>query len=467
MGPVPFSKIEQLAPDQSSLDAARKLVKPANWPTLATDEAGLVWGECQGSGSSPYRVILSEEDAGYKCTCPSRKFPCKHTLALMWIRADGKAAFAKGSPPDWVGDWLSRRRGPGSRPAESSDAPRASIAATSAAAPDEAPDPKGEARAAAQRERLRQEREASILRGLDELDIWLGDQLEQGFASFPTVAVERCRLVVQRLVDAKAGGLATRVETLVADLFGIPDQERASWLMTEFGKLHLIAEAYRRQDALPEDLRADVRQAVGWSLSREALLADPQALRVTARWVVMAAMQVVQPDKLRRIETWLARCGDGEGPRFALLMDFVPVSVSVVGKNYVPGENFEAEMIFYPSAAPLRSLIGRQTSELSQQPAEWRPLHDVPGAIAAHESAIARRPWLDAAPFAVSSAAVRASGKALWLTDPAGEHGVRIKGGEFERSLTETTIDAAFGIFDGTELALKFATTPLGRWAAA
>jgi hypothetical protein len=67
-----LAKIEALAPDQAALDAARKLLKPATWPTLACDETGLVWGEAQGSGATPYRVVISEADAGYKCTCPSR-----------------------------------------------------------------------------------------------------------------------------------------------------------------------------------------------------------------------------------------------------------------------------------------------------------------------------------------------------------------------------------------------------------
>src|ERR1700757_2443040 len=127
MPPLSLEKIEALAPDQSSVDAARKLLKSGSWPRLAWDGAELVWGECQGSGATPYRVVISESDAGYKCTCPSRKFPCKHSLALMWMRAEGKLAFAPGTPPQWVNDWLARRRG-SSRAAASSDAaPKASI----------------------------------------------------------------------------------------------------------------------------------------------------------------------------------------------------------------------------------------------------------------------------------------------------------------------------------------------------
>src|SRR5580658_762708 len=101
-----LEKVEALAPDQSSLDAARKLLKASSWPLVASNGSGLVWGECQGSGATPYRVVVSESDAGYKCTCPSRKFPCKHSLALMWMRVEKPTTFTPATVPDWVKDWL-------------------------------------------------------------------------------------------------------------------------------------------------------------------------------------------------------------------------------------------------------------------------------------------------------------------------------------------------------------------------
>src|SRR3569623_1240594 len=126
MAVISLEKIEALAPDQASLVAARKLVKPGGWSGLSTDSAGLIWGECQGSGSSPYRVIISETDAGYKCTCPSRKFPCKHSLALMWKRAEEKIPYEAATTPEWVQDWLSRRRSGGAAAvSEEDDAPPA------------------------------------------------------------------------------------------------------------------------------------------------------------------------------------------------------------------------------------------------------------------------------------------------------------------------------------------------------
>src|SRR5215470_17535186 len=147
-----LERIETLAPDQASLAAARKLLKPSSWPTLAEGE-GLIWGECQGSGATPYRVVVNEADTGYKCTCPSRKFPCKHALALMWMRADKPTTFTPATVPDWVKDWLLRRRGtssPASTPADDAQPkPRPSIRLTEIPEIAATADPKSEQRAAA------------------------------------------------------------------------------------------------------------------------------------------------------------------------------------------------------------------------------------------------------------------------------------------------------------------------------
>ena len=206
--PLTLEKIVALAPDQGSVDAARKLLKPGGWPKLATDGGGLVWGECQGSGATPYRVVISELDEGYKCGCPSRKFPCKHSLALMWMRAGDKVPFETLERPDWVKEWVSRR-GPGSATSlNHGDAARPKVSLTiAAAAEEETEDPKAEARAAATRERNRLERESSIRAGLDELDLWLEDQIERGMAAFVAQSSAACRTIAQRMVDAKAPGL--------------------------------------------------------------------------------------------------------------------------------------------------------------------------------------------------------------------------------------------------------------------
>src|SRR5262252_2501297 len=340
--PLTFERIEGLAPDQASLAAARKLLKPSSWPTLAESE-GLVWGECQGSGATPYRVVVSEADAGYKCTCPSRKFPCKHSLALMWMRADKSAAFTPATVPDWVKDWLSRRRGSPGPPAKTDDEsqpkPRPSIRLTDIPEVTGTVDPKAEQRAAAARERNRLEREAAVLAGLDELDVWLADQVQHGVANFVAQAAQACRTIAQRLVDAKAPGLAGRLDAVPTRLFTLPGLARPSAALRELGQVHLISQAYRRRSELPELLAADARQAVGWSVTRDALLNDSAALRVAAKWRVFAVLSEAQPDRLRRVETWLWRESSADRmPAYAVLVDFVPISTGAAAGGDLVGD---------------------------------------------------------------------------------------------------------------------------------
>src|SRR5262249_56180066 len=95
----------------------QKRGNPAAGPMPAAPaDASILWGECQGSGATPYRIVVSPEDTGYKCTCPSRKFPCKHVLAVLWLRIDKPERFESTSPPQWVEEWSARRRPGGGRP---------------------------------------------------------------------------------------------------------------------------------------------------------------------------------------------------------------------------------------------------------------------------------------------------------------------------------------------------------------
>lgn len=465
-----LTRIEALAPDQASLAAARKLLKPSSWPTLASDEQGLVWGEAQGSGSAPYRVIVCETDAGYKCTCPSRKFPCKHSLALMWLRVEGQASFAQGEAPQWVRDWTARRRGPS---AESAEQPPRETSIAKAILDENATAetaPEAEARAAVLREKNRKAREAGVLAGLDELDVWLKDQIERGLAVFVADAASSCRKLAQRLVDAKAPGLATRLDSLPARLFGLGEALRPQAAAEELGLLHLIAEAYRRQATLDAPLRDDVRQMIGWTQTREALLADSGALRVSGRWRVFLTRAIVQPDRLRRVETWLLREGDAKGPRFALLLDFVPLSGGGAVSGYSTGDGFEAELVFYGSPAPLRALVARQIGPSTQSSAAPLPQQSLGRAFETYRSALAARPWLDIWPMAFHGARVRRAASGTFLVDETDAGFALPLASEQDAAAPGLAMASRLdgvGLWDGRGFLLAEASSDLGRWTQA
>src|SRR5215471_5974757 len=463
-----LERIEALAPDQASLGAARKLLKPSSWPTLAEGE-GLVWGECRGSGATPYRVAVNEADAGYKCTCPSRKFPCKHALALMWMRADKPASFAPGAVPEWVKDWLSRRRGTSTattRTGSEAQQEKPSIRLTEIPEVQADADPKAEQRAAAVRERNRLEREAAVLAGLDDLDVWLADQVQHGMANFVAQAAQACRTIAQRLVDAKAPGLAGRLVAVPARLFTLPGPARPSAALRELGQVHLIRQAYRRASELSELLAADARQAVGWSVTRDALLNDSGALRVAAKWRVFAVLSEAQPDRLRRVETWLWRENDGN-PACAVLIDFVPISTGAAAGGYLVGDEIDAELTFYRSCVPLRAQITRldRGAEQSRRPFTL-PMEGLGASYANYEQALAQLPWLGTMPLTFRSASVRRHGERLYLHDEQSELSLPLDPSLATHALPLAALHRidGIGLWNGYEFTMAWAETHLGRW---
>ena len=82
---------------------------PRNWSNLGRSESSL-WDECQGSGKQPYRTQIDLGEPAFKCSCPSRKFPCKHDLGLYLLLDAEPALFNSGDAPAWVNDWLQSRQ---------------------------------------------------------------------------------------------------------------------------------------------------------------------------------------------------------------------------------------------------------------------------------------------------------------------------------------------------------------------
>ncbi len=94
--------INQLAPNQSAVTNGWGLVKKNKFVKLNISEDGtIIFGECSGSGSSNYNTsadFIKPESPVFRCSCPSRQFPCKHALGLMYAYVSGKS-FEKAEVP--------------------------------------------------------------------------------------------------------------------------------------------------------------------------------------------------------------------------------------------------------------------------------------------------------------------------------------------------------------------------------
>src|SRR5690242_12024748 len=98
-----------LAPDNSSAQAGKKLAVAKHWKNLGRTTTAL-WSECQGSALYQVRVDLN--GMAVRCSCPSRKLPCKHGLGLILLSVNDPSALPEVEPPEWVAVWLAKRSTP-------------------------------------------------------------------------------------------------------------------------------------------------------------------------------------------------------------------------------------------------------------------------------------------------------------------------------------------------------------------
>jgi hypothetical protein len=369
-------RVLALAPDAPSQRAGQSLASGRAWPATGASP-GALWGECRGSAATPYRAAVDLSGPAYRCTCPSRKFPCKHVLALLLLWADGSVPDDDAGPPGWAASWLAARAATAGR-----------------AQPGEPKDPEAAARRAAQRE-------AKVAAGLAELDRWLCDQARQGLAASQRAGYGHWDDIAARMIDAQAPGLAERLRALAS----VP-HSGAGWedrLLGEYALLHLLAVAYRRQAELPPPLRETVRSRIGFSLRQADVLASGEPVR--DHWQVLARRDLDQ-DRVRVRRTWLRGRKAG---RYALVLSFAAVG-QALDDSLPVGADADADLVFYPGAVPLRALVLARhgTAGSGASSGGPPPGGTVGGLLAGYAAALAADPWLDSWPAVLDVTLARA-----------------------------------------------------------
>ena len=452
------AQVLALAPDESSAKAAKGLLSPAKWPLLgASDEA--VWGECQGSGSKPYQTQVDVSDGGahFRCTCPSRKFPCKHGLALLLLQAQDGARFSAPRPA-WVDEWLASRR-------QRAERKEAKAAAQEVAQAAEATDPESVARQAEREQQRLRQRWQRMQAGAVEMERWLHDLMRQGLASLSDrdAAQDQAQTLAARMVDAQAPGLGQR---LVAAMAGVGQgRDWPERLLARLGGLQLLIDAVRRVESLPPALVAEVRQAAGWPIERETVLAEGEA--VEDRWRVAGVLTRERQGLVER-RVWLqgATCG-----RWALLLDFAHggQGLGVIGW---PGQRWQATLRFYPGVAPLRALLATPPQSPTQE--SGAPPEAPADPWPALAQAMAGNPWAAGWPLTLASARLAPpaaeGGQGGWALQTGDGRAVPLRLVERDAWawLTQTAGAPAtvFGEWDGEALHPLAAWSARGDWVA-
>lgn len=363
--------IRSLVADGGSLRDGQTIGTPARWQLFGRTER-TAWGLARGSAKEPYKTAIDLSDGASKCSCPSRKFPCKHAVGLMFLLAADAVPPTDDAPPAWVTTWIEGR--------EKRATPK----------PDAPPKPV-DAAAQAKRQRAR---ESKVEAGLDELRRWLEDLARSGLSDPRVKRYQYWDGIAARMVDAQMTPLAIRLRRMG----GRPFQRSDDWMQVvaeEIGMLYALADAYARLDSLPEPLQADVRAALGFTLKAEDVAAAGTLVRDL--WHVMG---VVTEDEDRLIirRTWLY----GERRGYALILDFAPRHLSFT-TGYPPGATLDADLIFYPSAYPQRALVGQIHAASASLPLT-APFATIDHFLNVYADALAHNPFLDRIPAGVAPA---------------------------------------------------------------
>jgi hypothetical protein len=104
MIPIDDAYVDAAAPNADAAKNGRGLVLKNKLANLhVSDDGTLLFGECQGSGKQPYLVscdFARPDQPTYRCSCPSRQFPCKHCLGLLYAFAQKKPFTPAAVPAD-------------------------------------------------------------------------------------------------------------------------------------------------------------------------------------------------------------------------------------------------------------------------------------------------------------------------------------------------------------------------------
>lgn len=362
-------RVLALVSDASAVRAARSQTTAGKWSDSGAT-SDVVWGRCQGSGATPYQVAVELADPAFRCSCPSRRFPCKHALGLLLRWSSG--AVTDTEPPQWVADW---------------QVDRAAKAERAAARAQAGPADPVEAAAAA---RKRVERRADrVSAGMAELADWLSDQVRLGLSGLSTGGAEPVRAVAARMVDAQAPGVASALNR-AAGLVG-RGRDWPGQVLAELAMVHLLVRAHAGLgNGLPAPLAETVRGQLGFTVDTADVRSSGE--RVADRWLVLGRVDQVG-DRLTTRRTWLR--GQDTG-RAGLVLSFAPPG-RPLDASLVPGTLVTACLAYYPGALPLRAaVLDREESDqvVDPDPPAPRPAGDpIDRALAGYADALAADPW--------------------------------------------------------------------------
>lgn len=319
-----------LAPDAGTLARAEALTNPRRWLLAERNERAL-WGETKGINNEIYRTIVDMNGPAYQCSCPVKRFPCKHALALLLMAAsEDTDTLGTNPPPQYVVAWLDTRDG-------------RALAKTMPRTDEQI------AQSEASKEKTRHERLKLMEAGINDLQKRLLDILRDGIAHLDTGTEGYWQDFSARMVDAKMGGLAKRIKSWA----NFKEKYPHDWyerLLSELGAVYMMTKAFKNFDKIPENLQTEILIQAGMTIKKEDILNQEG---YEDDWLVMAQIETKEEDNLTSRRVWLLSKAKG---KIVLVLDYAFGNIGFPN-TWINGYVYHAEVVFYPAAYPLRVAV--------------------------------------------------------------------------------------------------------------
>jgi hypothetical protein len=340
-------QVATYARDAAALTRSQELAQAWKWQNMAANER-VIWAELRGSGFPPFRTQVDLNQTAFKCTCPSRIFPCKHGVGLLLLYVRTGDAFEKNQPePDWVSEWITKRH--------KKVSPTDKTTTTNTAA----------------QQKRQDARLLAVQNGLADTELLLRDWVRTGLMQLPDKDAAFFQHIAARLVDAKASGIAFRVRQLEQ----IVRQQAEHWqaeALAAISEIWLICRAFRQLDTLSEPVKEEIKTQIGWTQTQNALLEDSQRIQIYDRWLCIG-LETSQEENLTLICYWMYGLYSG---KTALIRQYFHSSQSLEW-SYRPGQIQEGAVVYYPGAIAQRAVFNPQAEKNSdwmhQEPASPYP----------------------------------------------------------------------------------------------
>lgn len=248
------------------------------------------------------------------------------------------------------------------------------------------------------KEKRSQERFSKVEAGLSELEVWLQDLMRVGILSLPEREKSFFTSIRARMIDAQARGLGD----LLRDLSQLEYNKGNLWqqqALEIIAKMYLLIEAFKRFDDLDILTQQDLKIAIGWNVNQKEVVENPDNEPIKDDWLLFhRSSELIEDITVQK--NWFYGCNNG---KFALVLYFsfrnLPIEHQLEWTKIA-----NAELIFAPSALPIRAFI--KSHELFQDDYDFqpRPLPDFDALQETFATQMSQLAWLDEMPYLIAQA---------------------------------------------------------------